>query len=270
MAKKKPQPSNSKAAQARANAQAQVKAEERRTGVIIAAVSAVVILIFGGVVWFIIQSGQVPGLDSEDLAKPAASDVTGGIPVGTSGVVGEDLPEDQPRLDIYLDYMCPICGQFEDVNAEDLDAMREAGEVEVYYHPISILDRFSNGTEYSSRAANAVATVAEEAPSAFLDFSNALFESQPAEGTEGLSDEQISQIAVAAGVPEDVAAQIENGDYRKWVIAATDQSSQDGVPGTPTLRIAEPGQSFDEGKVLEQSEVPYFEPGQLRTYIESF
>ncbi|WP_062077889.1 DsbA family protein [Demequina globuliformis] len=272
MAKNKPQPSNTKAAQARAKAQAQVKAEERRTGIIIAAVSAVVILVFGGIVWFIVESGKVPSLDSDDLAKPAASDVYGGIPVDATGSVSADVPADQPRVDIYLDFMCPICNQFEQVNAEDLDALREEGEVQLYYHPISILDRYSSGTEYSTRAANAVATVADQAPDAFLDFSAALFANQPTEGGEGLSDEQIEQIAIAAGVPEDVAAQFESQDFRAWVKAATDQSSQNYVQGTPTVRVVGPGEEFsdvdDQDAILQQSEVPYFEPGQLRAYIE--
>ncbi|WP_062071434.1 DsbA family protein [Demequina sediminicola] len=269
MANKKPQPSNSKAAAARAQAQAQVKAQERKTGIIIAAVVAVVAIVFVGIVFFIINSSKVPGLTEDGAVVPAGSDDTGGIVVGASGVVNEDLPEgDVVRLDVYLDFMCPFCNLFEQTNEEDIAAMREAGEIELYYHPISILDRFSSGTQYSTRAANAAATVADLAPEQFLDFSAALYANQPDEGTTGLSDEQIELIAIDAGVPEDVAAQFADGNFTKWVVAASDKASQDGVSGTPSIRIAEPGQTFSEGSLVQQQEVPYMEAGVLRSYIE--
>ena len=260
MAKNTNAPKNGKAAQARAQAQRSVKAQERKStlGIVIGAIAALVV--FGGIVFYIVQSSQVPALDEDGAVVPAGSEESGGIAVGASGVVGEDLPSDAPRVDIYLDFMCPICGQFEDVNAEDIEAMREAGDVELYYHPISILDRYSQGTDYSTRAANAAATVADAAPENFVAFSDALFANQPAENTEGLSDEQIEQIAIDAGVPEDVATTLDDGLFTKWVIAATDRASQDGMEGTPTLMV--------DQEILDQSEVPYFQPGALRTYLE--
>ncbi|MDE0573712.1 DsbA family protein [Demequina sp. B12] len=269
MAKKNQQSSNSKAAAARAQAQAQVRAQERKTGVIIAAVVGVVVLVLAGLVMFIVNSGKVPGLDESGAVLPAGSDETGGIAVGTAGVVGEDVPDDVTRVDVYLDFMCPICHQFEQTNGEDLSELRESGEIALYYHPISILDRYSLGTQYSTRSANAAATVADRAPESFLDFVEALYLNQPAENTEGLTDEQIEQIAIDAGVPEGVAAQFEDGDFNKWVIAASDRSSQDGLSGTPSIHIAEAGQTFDEGAMVPQTEVPFMQAGVLRAHLES-
>ncbi|MFV0633726.1 DsbA family protein [Demequina sp.] len=266
MSKKNGAPKNEKAAAARAQAQKNVKSQERKTmvGIIVGAVA--VLAIFGGIVYFIVQSGKIPGLDDPNVVAPAGADATGGIAVGTGGVVGEDVPTDVQRLDVYEDYMCPICGSFEEINAEDINAMREAGTVAVYYHPLAILDYYSMGTQYSTRAANAAATVADAAPEAYLDFSAALYANQPAENTEGLSDAQIEQIAITAGVPEDVAATFEDGKFTKWVIAATDQASQDFAEqeqrtATPTIML--------DRTILLQADVPFFEEGVLKAHIES-
>lgn len=262
MAKNSSAPKNQKAAAARAQAQKSVKAQERRTtlGIVVGAVIA--LLVFGGIVFYIVQSSQVPALDDDNAVVPQASDTeTGGIPVGSGGVVGEDVPTDAPQLDIYLDFMCPVCGQFEDINAEDIAAMRENGDIQLNYHPVSILDRYSNGTEFSTRAANAAATVADAAPANFVDFVDGMFANQPEEGTDGLSDEQIEQIAIDAGVPEDVAATLDDGLFTKWVIAATERASQDGMQGTPTVML-------DREVLSQQEDVSYFQPGALRTYIE--
>ncbi|WP_084079079.1 thioredoxin domain-containing protein [Demequina sp. NBRC 110057] len=269
MANKKPQ-KNDRAAQARKAAQAQMKAQERRTAAIIGVSAIAVVLLFAGIVYFIVRSADIPTLDSDDVVAPAAADTSGGIPVGTGGVAGADVPEDAARLDIYQDFMCPICNQFEQINAEDLNTLREAGEVAIYYHPISILDRYSSGTEYSTRSANAAATIADQAPEYFLAFQAAMYENQPAENTEGLTDAQISDIAVSVGVPQEVADTFVDGTFTKWVIAATDQSNQDGISGTPMLRMADAGDSFSEGKVLDQTtDVSYFEEGALLAYGQS-
>ena len=261
MAKNSGAPKNQKAAAARAQAQKSVKAQERRTtlGIVIGAVVA--LLVFGGIVFYIVQSSQIPALDDDGAVVPAGSNTeTGGIPVGTSGVVGQDVPEDAPQVDVYLDFMCPICGRFESTNGEDLAELREGGDIVLSYHPVSILDGYSSGTDFSTRAANAAATVADAAPESFVAFVDAMFANQPQEGTAGLSDEQIEQIAVEAGVPEDVAATLDDGIFTKWVIAATDVASQDGMAGTPTVIV--------DGEVLDQNEVPYMQPGALRPYLE--
>ncbi|WP_062304670.1 DsbA family protein [Demequina subtropica] len=269
---------NSKAndarAAAKAQAQAQVRAQERRTMLMIVAGSIVGLAIFGGLIFFIINQGKVEPLGTEGAAAPAAADTTGGIPVGTAGVVGEDLVTDVPRVDVYLDFMCPICNVFEQTNAADLDEMREAGEIQVYYHPISILDRFSSGTDFSTRSAGAAGVVAHLAPEAYLDFTAAMFANQPEENSEGLSDAQIEQIAIDAGVPEEVAASLDDDGMKKWATAATEQASVDGMRGTPTVRVSATG-DFADGVILneqgndEAPVVDYFTAGELRAYIES-
>lgn len=249
---------NEKAAAARAQAQKQVKAGERRTTVIIIAVSLAVIAAFGAVVFFIVNSAKVPPLSEANA--PAIADASGGIPVGTGGVAGNDVPTEVNRVDIYLDFMCPVCRQFEEVNGADIDALREAGTVAVVYHPISILDRVSAGTKYPTRSASAAGVVADQAPEFYLDFTNILFANQPAENTPGLDDATIASLAVEVGVPQEVADTFKKGEFEKWVTAATDRASADGMAGTPTIMV--------NGKVLDQGEVPYFQPGALKTYLE--
>ena len=248
---------NQRASEARAKAQQQVKAKERRTTVIIIAIAVLIIALFAAIVAFIVNSSKVPPLP--EAHAPAIADETGGIPVGTGGVAGVDVPTDAVRLDLYIDLLCPVCNQFEQINSADIDEMREAGTIALYYHPISILDSKSAGSAYPTRAANAVAVVADQDPEHFLQFIEVLYANQPEENTTGLDDDSIAALAVGIGVPADVAASFKNGEFTKWVAAATDQASQDGMQGTPTVMV--------DRKVLDQKEVPYFQPGVLKSYI---
>lgn len=95
----------------------------------------------------------------------------------------------------------------------------------------------SQGTRYSTRAANAVATVADGAPDKVLAFSAALFADQPAEGTDGLSDDEIAKLASDAGVPPEVVARFPELTFEPWVTASTGAVFDTGVTGTPTVKI---------------------------------
>jgi protein-disulfide isomerase len=141
------------------------------------------------------------------------------------------------KLEIYLDYMCPFCGRFEHANTGEIDRMVADGTVRLELYPLSFLDKMSQGTRYSTRAANAVATVADRAPDKVQAFSNALFAKRPAEGTRGLSDDEIADLASGAGVPAEVVARFTERTFEPWVMASTDAVFDSGVTGTPTVKI---------------------------------
>jgi hypothetical protein len=112
-------------------------------------------------------------------------------------IVGQDSAP--VVVEIYYDYMCPACGAMEKVNGAELDRLMQDGTIRIALRPISFLDRQSQGTRYSARAANAFATVVNDAPVKAWAFHTALYAAQPEEGSEGLSDAQIKDIATGAG-----------------------------------------------------------------------
>lgn len=165
---------------------------------------------------------------------------------------GTPIPTDPDAYDVparivtYLDFGCPVCNQFETTNAAQIEELVAAGYATLEVHPVSILDRVWLGTEYSTRAANAMACVAVSKPSAFLDASAAFFANQPAEETEGLTDDQIRDLLDTAGaLDDDISACIGEKRYADWVKAATERATSDpdlanpstGGFGTPTILV---------------------------------
>ncbi|GAA2242381.1 thioredoxin domain-containing protein [Promicromonospora sukumoe] len=222
------------------------QSSEKRNRVIVLSVLGLAVIGLVVAIVLILTEGQKTPMEKVDNI-PAGVVENSGIPVGADGAAGT-TNEGAKTLDVYVDYMCPICGQFEQTNSASIAEMREAGDITLVVHPVSILDRASQGTEYSTRAASASAWVADRAPEQFSAFHDALFASQPAENTAGLSDEQIAQVAEQAGVPADVAAGITDGDakdtYEEWVAASTDAATSNedlfnaqGGFGTPTVLI---------------------------------
>jgi protein-disulfide isomerase len=251
-------PKNAAAAEARAKAQAQMRTQERRTMVIIVAVVVSVVVLFGAVVMFIMNQSSGTDLIEGGDGVPASSTASGGFPVGQTGVVGDAVLEDAPTVAVYLDFLCGACAQFEALVGPELDAMREEGLITVEYHPVAILDRGSP-TQYSTRAASAAATVADGSPEHFHAFAYLLFQNQPGQGMNHWTDAELADLAREAGVPDEVAATIPDGQFRQWVTSATQRASVDGMQGTPTVSV--------NGEILDQRDVPYFDEGVLRDYI---
>lgn len=206
---------------------------EKRNRLIIVVASVLVIALVGVAGFFIWKESQRTLLTDFEGARPAASTDTGGITFGPDAVAGT-TNESAPEVQVYIDFMCPVCGSYDQINRDDIRTMLVEGEATVIFHPLNYLDRQSTEGDYSTRATNAFVTAASEAPEAALDFLEALFDSQPAEGGPGLTDEEIAALAVEVGVPQDVADTFADRTYGEWVVVASDQARNDGVTGTPT------------------------------------
>jgi protein-disulfide isomerase len=229
--------SSSAIAEAKRKAQAEARAQSRRRAVGWSVAGIVVVALFVALVAYIVRQGDVSQVGGEGQLDLAVATDDGGVPVGSGGVVGEQLDTSRVRLDVYFDFICPACGGFEQMHSETLGELRAEGLVDVYYHPVATLDATSLGTEYSTRAASAAALVAAESPDNFVAFMEAMFVNQPSEGTEGLTDTQIQAIASQVGIADDVVARIPDREYASWVRVSTESARKDGLPFTPTLAI---------------------------------
>ncbi|WP_164512806.1 DsbA family protein [Leucobacter chromiireducens] len=94
---------------------------------------------------------------------------------------------------VYVDYRCPYCALFETANADTLAQVLADGTAAVELTPLTFLDRVSEGSYYSSRAAGALACLADTQPDAAWEANAALMlpDVQPAEGGPGLDNDGI-------------------------------------------------------------------------------
>jgi len=182
-------------------------------------------------------------------AVQSSRDTSGRAGAAPSGAVGEYAvpagPDTAPvKVEVYEDFMCPFCGEFETATRSKLDQRVAAGDVQVRYHVLNFLDGQST-SDYSTRSANALAVVLDTSgPEVAKKFHDSLFEQQPEEGSAGLSDEQLVDLAVQAGADRSaVQSGVEDRTFQQWVDNVTDRASKDGVNSTPTVRV--------DGKTVE-------------------
>ena len=157
------------------------------------------------------------------------------VPAGTAedgdGIVIGGGPA---TVDIYIDFLCPFCRQFEESSGAALDALAAAGESSLVYHPLGFLDRLSS-TRYSSRAAAASGCAADQRK--FSEYRSALFANQPEEGGPGLSDDELARLGLALELDPGFARCIDEGRYLQWSAYLTTRSAERGVSGTPSAFV---------------------------------
>jgi protein-disulfide isomerase len=146
-------------------------------------------------------------------------------------------------VDVYEDFLCPICGRFEANFSGELTQAINDGKVQVRYHPVAILNRATNPAGYSLRAANAGICAAEAG--IFPAYHEKLFTEQPSEGSAGLTDQELIDKANQVGAPATFANCVSSGKYSKAVTAETLRASKDTSLraegsngfGTPTVTV---------------------------------
>lgn len=177
-----------------------------------------------GVASALALTGCAGGGQTDASASASATAVP--IPTGTAGAAHFDegylqVGGGATVVDVYFDPMCPICGVFDKTNGTQLASLVDAGTITLRLHPMTFLDRASQGTRYSSRADSALTCVATAKPSATLEYFSALYENQPKENSQGLSDQKLVGLAQGAGAP-DIADCVSAGTYTSWAQRSND------------------------------------------------
>jgi len=170
-------------------------------------------------------SVNVADVPSAPATKPATVTVPGG-----EAEAGKPV-----KVIAYIDFICPVCKRFETTYGESLTNLRNEGKISLEYRPLGFLDLQST-TNYSSRAANAAACVANTSPEKYADFFNLLFERQPAEGSAGISDKDLKAMATEVGAAN-IDSCVDSKQFRPWVKVATQEAAAIGITGTPTIFV---------------------------------
>lgn len=205
----------------------QQKAAERRRRVTLwTSVAVVVVLVAAGLIGWGVLSHQDKTTASK-LTVPA-----GVVDGGTAWKIGTG----PVKVDLYEDFMCPICNNFEQQSGATVKQLVSENKITVQYHTVAILDDSSSGTKYSTRAAGAAAAAAIEGK--FVQFHDALYANQPAEGSSGLTNAKIIDIGKSVGLTDTAFVDAVNKEtYDAWVTNVTNQFASRGYSGTPTIVV---------------------------------
>lgn len=210
------------------------------------------VAVIAGVVVVVVLAAVVVGAVILSGKKQESSTQTGGIPVVTAGVSGVPVALEEQTgtvlvgkdgakatIDVYEDFLCPICGTFEQQFGKQIEDGLSSGKLKVRYHIVNLLDAQSKPAGYSLLSANAALSVAKNSPDKFADFHDSLFGAQPREGGPGYTADQLVALGKELGVAGSYEQDVRGGAFNEAVKAAFKTAGSD-----PALRRSEGGQSY--------------------------
>jgi protein-disulfide isomerase len=169
-----------------------------------------------------------------DAATPAAEPSAEPTPTPTPTTT------QRPTVDIriYVDYLSAQSREFQLANAQQLSTWVSDDAATLSYYPVAMLTAKSNGTKYSLRAAGASACVATHSPEQFFAFNHALLLQQPEVDSDGYTDDELADLAVASGVDgaKVVRSCIEKQAFASWAKSATERALK-RLPGTDDIAL---------------------------------
>ncbi len=148
------------------------------------------------------------------------------------------ISEGATDVEVWFDFYCPHCQEFEAANGSTITEMVEKDEIALSMVPVALQGlNAASGTAFSERSANAAYCVAVDNPDAVYPFITDVFALFPS--GQGLTDEELTTMAADAGA-DGAASCIADGTYNKFVLANAQKlppNPESGSAGTPTLLI---------------------------------
>lgn len=189
---------------------------------------------------FVITGVTGVGLTTDDPDSSGAVEGQTPTPEPTPEPTPSATPTAQPAVDIrvYVDYLSSGSRDFQLANVQQLSKWVSEDAATLSYYPVAMLTSKSNGTKYSLRAASAAACVATHSPEYFFAFNNALLSHQPQVDSDGYTDSELADMAIASGAEgaKVIRACIEEQAFASWAKNATERAL-DGLPGTDDVAL---------------------------------
>jgi protein-disulfide isomerase len=222
-----------RAAEARAAEESAQKRRQRIINISIGGVLVLVVLAIVGGAFLTSQSNQQADKPNPDAAIPA-----GTIPTGQDYEYGVPKNEasGKPVLEIWEDFQCPACAQFEVIFGSTVSEIAEKDLARVIWRSTSFLDANFPG-QNSQRAAAAWGCAVDAGKK--TEYHDLVYANQPANEGDGWTQEQLIGLGEQAGIKGDDFSTFEqcvvDKTYMQWAANGTIAMAEAGVGGTPGL-----------------------------------
>jgi protein-disulfide isomerase len=158
-----------------------------------------------------------------------------------------------PKLDIWEDFQCPVCHDFEAVNNAQLNSWITSKKVVAVFHPLSFI-----GAE-SAYMANAAACSADEGK--YLQMHEALYANQAASENSGKwSAQSLVSLGASLNITSKAYAEcVTSAKYQNWVTNIANDGQKKKVNSTPTI--------FINGKEMVRNAANYFTANGFKAQV---
>ncbi|GAA4102181.1 MULTISPECIES: DsbA family protein [Actinomadura] len=211
--------------------------QRRLLAVVLGAVVAVAAVV-AAIVIIVDQQGR---RDQKAVAytgpqAPVTREADGSIVMAKQGVT-------KPVLEIFEDFQCPACKQFEESTGKTVKQLAAEGKVKVVYRPFHLFGQQRDPIRSNSLRSAAAALCVPAAQ--WLSYHDALFKFQPVEGRDGFATDDLVAWGKDVGVTDPNFDKCVTDQQKKSQVDEMTKYALDDrkVTGTPTV--------FLDGRKLE-------------------
>jgi protein-disulfide isomerase len=237
-------------------------AKQQRLTRIIGVGAALLVLVVVGVFVGVMLQNQGKVADSSTVTPPNAT------PDGKAIVVSPGTAKaGAPVVELFFDYQCPVCKQFEQYFGSALTSLAASGDIDLRYRTMTFLDA-NLGNDSSVKAG--VAATCSDVAGKYAEFHISIFENQPA--TEGAGYDETAlrnTIPTKVGITGDALTSFQSCYDKQATKAFVNTSNELGQQdmlsinkkvATPTIHV--------NGKDLPLSDIANADPTQLLDLIK--
>jgi len=162
-------------------------------------------------------------VSSNGRAEPAVITAPGasgkGVTVGKTGA--------KAHIDLYLDFRCPHCAEFEEATGATVDKLVQDGTATLTYWPLQFVN-----PDASPRLANAFAAAAANGKA--LSYADEMY----GDFSKSWTTDQLIELGKQLGVGDATFQQaVQDNTYAGWLESVTKAADDRGVTGTPTVYV---------------------------------
>jgi protein-disulfide isomerase len=196
---------------------------KRRIGPGVVVVVILVLALAGGVGVQYWRSHSKVEVSSNGQPEPTV--ITGPGSSGQGVTVGKDGAK--AHIDLYLDFRCPHCKEFEDESGATIDKLVDDGTATVTYWPLMFVNPQS-----SPRLANAFAAAAANGKA--RSYADELY----ADFSKSWTDDQLVELGKQLGIDDaKFEAAVRDNTYASWLDSIAQAANTRKVEGTPTVFV---------------------------------
>lgn len=194
--------SKREALRAQQAAAARAARNRRMLGVGLGIVAVILVAVF--VIIAVNQAGQ----STAQLVPPHAVVNKYGVEVGSNpgstkdgiAISPEKTKAGAPVVELFADYQCPGCKQFDETYGAKLNELAASGDISYQVQILTFLDRFGAGKSTNP----AIAAACSDISGVFPAYHLAIYHGQPAKEGDGYTEDQLrNQFPTAAGLAGD-------------------------------------------------------------------
>ncbi len=233
------------------------QAKQQRLTRIIGVGAAVLVVVLVGVFVGVLVQNQGRQATASSATPPNATQAKDAIVVNPG-----KSKAGAPVVELFFDYQCPVCKQFEGIYGAAFKSLADSGDIELRYRNMTFLDTNLNN-DASLRAG--IGAACSDFAGKYSTYHEQIYANQPATEGDGYADALLRDtIPAAAGITgtdlTSFQACFDNQATKAFVNGTNDLASKDGVNATPSVHV--------NGKDLTLQQIGAVQPSALGDLIK--